>query len=114
MGSVEVFSPPRKERFGVPVGPFSASIGTAIEEMEFILAAHFLRETSGCQKKACFGGFSGWYEAVRGSIFKAADCLASPAQSWYIRGVKQVVSGKLLSPLGTVSTLKKWEEPVHD
>jgi len=65
------------------------------------------------QERADFGGFSRRCYAVGGSIFKAADCLALPAQSWYIRGVKQVISGKLLRPLGTVSTLKKWEEPEH-
>jgi hypothetical protein len=51
--------------------------------------------------------------AVRGAIFKAVECLALPPISCYIRSVKQVISGKLLRPLGTVSTLKKWEEPVH-
>jgi hypothetical protein len=37
--------PAREEHLDVPVGLFSASAEMALEEMEFILAAHFLRES---------------------------------------------------------------------
>lgn len=64
-------------------------------------------------KKACFYPIFQTLFAVRGAIFKAAVRVALAQNSCYIRGVKQVTSDRLQCPLGSVSILKKWEEPEY-
>jgi hypothetical protein len=104
----------------IPIAVGNAIFGVAFRNLSFGHRGRpkeiiFLRARIRVQlaKRPIFAGFSKLEESPRGAIFKAAECLVLTPYSWYIGRVKQVISDKLLRPLGTVSTLKKWEEPVH-
>jgi hypothetical protein len=51
--------------------------------------------------------------AVPKRYFQGCGVVGIAPVSCYTMRVKQVISGKMQRPLGTVSTLKKWKEPVH-